>query len=122
MDLGWFEVSLDVQEIARSLDFYRTLGFRQVSGSIEDRNVTLQKGDCRLALYEGHLDPPRAQLIFWQGDVEGIADDLTGKGLRFLRGPQTDDRGTGAMLIDPDGHPIYFVNIKGVTRNDNVLP
>ena len=118
MDLGWFEVSLNVADIARSVAFYETIGFRIASGGVESRNVTVQKGDCRLGLYQGHLDPDRPQLIFWQGDVGAIAADLTSKGLAFDRGPRSDDRGTGAMLIDPDGHPIYFVNIGGVTRKD----
>ncbi len=116
MDLGWFELSLNVGDIARSVAFYETVGFRRVDDRSTERVATLQKADCRLALYQGHLDPPRPQLIFWQGDVEAIARDLTAKGLHFDKGPVSDDRGTGAMLIDPDGHPLYFVNIHGVTR------
>jgi catechol 2,3-dioxygenase-like lactoylglutathione lyase family enzyme len=116
MDLGWFEVSLNVRDIARSLESYRTLGFDHVDGTVEGRNVTLQKGDCRIGLYQGHLDPDRPQLIFWQGDVAAIARDLADKGLRFERA--ADDRGAGAMLLDPDGHPLYFVNIQGATRKE----
>jgi catechol 2,3-dioxygenase-like lactoylglutathione lyase family enzyme len=119
MDLGWFEVALNVQDIERSLAFYRKLGFRLVDGAAESRFATLQNGDCRLSLYQGFLDPPQTQLIFWQGDVRAIAEDLTGKDLAFDRPPAThDDGGTGALLRDPDGHPIYFVNMPGVTRNE----
>ena len=64
LNFGWFEVSLNVQDIGRSLEFYRTLGFEQVDGSLALRNVTLQKGDCRIALFQGHLDPPVTQLSF----------------------------------------------------------
>ena len=117
MELGWFEVSLDVKDIAKSVAFYRTLGFEIVDDSIE-RNVTLQKGDCRLSLYQGYLQPPRTQFIFWQGDVEAIARDLTAKGLSFESGPRSDEKGMGAMLFDPDGTPLYFVNIRGVVRKD----
>src|SRR5512140_999199 len=53
LNLGWFEVSLDVKDIKRSLAFYQALGFQIVDGSIEKRNVTLQKADCRIALYQG---------------------------------------------------------------------
>jgi catechol 2,3-dioxygenase-like lactoylglutathione lyase family enzyme len=118
MELGWFEVSLDVKDVARSVAFYETLGFRQVGDRSDPRTATLQKGDCRIGLYQGYLDPARPQLIFWQGDVQAIAGDLTAKGLTFFRGPASDDKGTGAMLIDPDGNPLYFVNIHGVTRGD----
>jgi catechol 2,3-dioxygenase-like lactoylglutathione lyase family enzyme len=119
MELGWFEVSLNVQDIGRSRSFYETLGFQVVDVSGEGRAVTLQKGDCRLGLFQGFLDPDRPQLIFWQGDVEAIARDLTGKGLSFERGPAIGHGGgMGALLLDPDGHPLYFVNMPGVTRQD----
>ena len=70
-------MSLDVGDIRRSFGiahaggeikwecaFYETLGLVVVDGSVEVRNVTLQKADCRIDLYQGHLDPPVAQLIF----------------------------------------------------------
>lgn len=115
MELGWFEVSLPVADVEKSAAFYGKLGFAEVDRM--ERVVTLQKDDCRLALYQGYLDPDRPQLVFWQGDVEGIAGELEAKGLSLARLPaKGDGGGTGAMLIDPDGHPIYFVNMPGVTR------
>jgi catechol 2,3-dioxygenase-like lactoylglutathione lyase family enzyme len=112
MQLGRFEVGLDVQDIERSLAFYEKLGFRVVDGAVANRFVSLENGDCRLSLYQGHLDPAQTQLIFWQGDVEAIANELATKSLTFERAPaRHDDGGIGALLRDPDGHPIYFVNI-----------
>ena len=115
MELGWFEVSLDVKDIDRTRDFYEKLGFEVVGRDADGRVVTLQKADCRICLYQGFLDPPETQLIFWQGDVAAIAKDLTDKGLRFEKQSSSGD-GTGALLRDPDGRPIYFVNLPGVTR------
>jgi len=37
MDLGWFDVGLNVQDIARSLAFYQALGFAQVDGGVDIR-------------------------------------------------------------------------------------
>ncbi len=112
MQLGPFEVGLDVQDIERSLAFYETLGFRVVDGAVANRFVTLENGDCRVTLYQGYLDPAETQLIFWQGDVEAIASELTERSLTFERGPLRDENGgVGALLRDPDGHPIYFVNL-----------
>jgi len=113
MDLGRFETGLDVKDIGRSLAFYRALGFRHVDGGVEIGSVGLRKGDCRLTLFQGHLQPPRTQLIFWQGDVAAIGRDLIGKGLRFEDGdPRSDDRGNAAaMMMDPDGHPLFFINM-----------
>jgi lactoylglutathione lyase len=125
MDLGRFETSLAVRDIARSLAFYKTLGFRQTDGDVKIRNVTLRKGDCRLSLYQGHLDPERTQLIFWQGPVKANAQALIDRGLTFDDGhPRyAEDGGAAGMLRDPDGHPIFvihmpvfFVNDPGHTR------
>lgn len=117
MELGWFEESLDVRDIVHTRSFYETLGF-DVAGTVFDgRVVTLQKGDCRICLYQGFLDPPETQLIFWQGDVAAIASDLKSKSLQFEKEPtRGDDGGIGALLRDPDDRPIYFVNLPGVTR------
>ncbi|THD79346.1 MAG: hypothetical protein E7812_09745 [Phenylobacterium sp.] len=121
MALGWFELSLDVKDIGRSVDFYGKLGFEPVGGRIEERYVTLQNRDCRIGLYQGYLDPTETQLIFWQGDVRATAETLAGQGAafepRFRDGPLTTDEGhVAAMLRDPDGQLIYLVNIPGVTR------
>jgi catechol 2,3-dioxygenase-like lactoylglutathione lyase family enzyme len=111
MELGYFETSLDVADIAASLAFYEKLGFERVDGGVDIRNVSLQKGNCRLGLYQGYLDPKRTQLIFWQGDIEAIAAELTAQGVEFFRGPNKDEHGAAFMLIDPDGHPIYAINL-----------
>ncbi len=116
MELGWFEVSLDVKDIVRTRSFYETLGFEVLGTAAEGRVVTLQKADCRLCLYQGVLDPPETQLIFWQGDVAAIASELKSKGLLFEKEPTNEGDGIGALLRDPDGRPIYFVNVPGVTR------
>jgi catechol 2,3-dioxygenase-like lactoylglutathione lyase family enzyme len=117
IDFGRFEISLPVKEMQKSVAFYRMLGFRIVEDH-DPRNVTLVSNDCRLSLYEGYLDPDRPQLIFWQGDLRAIGAHLTAKGLIFLRGPASDERGTGAMLIDPGGHPLYFVNIHRLAHKE----
>jgi len=111
--LGWFETSLNVANIAASIAFYEALGFVYVEGAVEVGTVTLNRGDCRLTVFQGHLDPPETQLIFWQGDVEAIAADLASKGLRFEAGSpkRAADGGVAVMLKDPDGHPIYIITM-----------
>lgn len=96
---------------------HQTLGFEIANGSVESRVVTITKGNCRLALFEGFLDPPVTQLIFWQGDVDAITSELTSKGLQ-LEPSKAKGPGKGAMLMDPDGHPLYFVNLPGKTEEN----
>jgi catechol 2,3-dioxygenase-like lactoylglutathione lyase family enzyme len=115
MELGWYELSLDVKDVERSSDFYAKLGFQLVGGAPEDGAATVQRGTCRIGLYQGLS--PETTLLFRQGDVEAIAADLTAKGLIFERGPASDAKGVGALLRDPDGMAIYFVNLKGKMRD-----
>jgi predicted lactoylglutathione lyase len=103
LDFGWFEISIPVADQAASRAFYEKLGFQTIEGS----ETTLRSNDCRLALHGLYLERP--QLIFWQGDVDAIERTLTARGLTFQ--PRFNDgKGTGAMLFDPDGHPLYFIN------------
>jgi hypothetical protein len=72
MDLGYFETSLPVADIGKSMAFYEALGFARAEYAQDAGTATMIRGDCRLGLFQGHLDPPRPQLIFWQGDVDGL--------------------------------------------------
>ena len=118
MDLGYFETSLDVQDIRRSAAFYEALGFKQIDGGVDIRTLSMARGDCKIALYQGYLDPPGTQLIFWQGDVEAIGRELAAKGVTIERGPAKDDSGAALMFRDPDGHPIFLINMPVRYVND----
>ena len=118
LDLGWFEAALNVTDIERSRAFYETLGFQPASGVAEDGVAALYKDDCSLTLYQGHLDPDRPQLIFWQGDVEVVARDLEVRDVGFHAPLQQDGSGDASfMLIDPDGHPLFFITMKKYDGN-----
>jgi catechol 2,3-dioxygenase-like lactoylglutathione lyase family enzyme len=105
---GRFVISLPVADEALSRAFYEKLGFQRVG----ETNM-VRSNDCVVAFYGLWLERP--QLIFWQGDVDAIERELTTRGLNF-RPRFNDDKGSGAMLIDPDGNPLYFINQTGLTR------
>jgi len=115
--LGWYELSLDVADIARTAGFYGRLGFEAAGGDIAQRHLTLQQGDCRLCLYQGYLDPAGTQLIFWQGDVAAVAALAERGGVKAHRGLLGNDEGhLSLMLQDPDGRGVFFIFIPGVER------
>jgi lactoylglutathione lyase len=119
MALGWFELSLPVADIGRSYAFYEKLGYRPIRGSLEERHITLQNRDSRIALYQGFLRPNEAQLIFWQGDVRAEASAMAAQGATLLDGFKdgalaNDEGHVACMLRDPDGQPIYLIDIPGV--------
>jgi catechol 2,3-dioxygenase-like lactoylglutathione lyase family enzyme len=52
VDFGWFEISLPVRDMRKSVGFYGALGFR-IAEDHDPRNVTLVSRDCRLSLLPG---------------------------------------------------------------------
>ena len=78
LDLGWFDLCLNVRDLRRSRDFYRKLGFRRIDGRLEDRWLLLSNGEVRLGLYQGHI---RTNLLnFRGGDAFAIARTLESVG------------------------------------------
>ena len=117
MKLGWLELSLDVKDVAASRAFYEKLGWRLVTTNDDGMSATLQAGDCRLALYQGVLGPAENQLIFWQGDVEAVAETLAGAGARFVQALKRRDGDASFMVRDPDGQLLFVIREHGVTRD-----
>ena len=112
--LGWFELCLNVKDIAASVAFYQKLGFRQTEGSIGERRVVMQYGACRFALYQGYLESNL--LHFRGGDVMEIARRLEERGISAEKPPSDDEEGNQSYLIeDPDENKVYFVYHPGET-------
>ncbi|HWE98384.1 MAG TPA: VOC family protein, partial [Caulobacteraceae bacterium] len=87
MNVGWLETSFLVADVGRTAAWYEKLGFQQVDKADEGKSRTLEAGDCRLALYEGVLNPAETQLIFWNGEVEACAERLAAAGAEFAPPP-----------------------------------
>jgi catechol 2,3-dioxygenase-like lactoylglutathione lyase family enzyme len=105
--LGNFELCLNVADVRRSLEFYETLGFKRVGGNIADGWAIIENSNCRVGLYEGHIDSNL--LNFRGGDVFAIGAALKESGLEFTQDPYREaDGSAGAILKDPDGNVIYF--------------
>lgn len=123
MNLGWLEVGFNVRDVVVTRAFYEQLGFQLVGVEDGGMSATLQSGGCRLGLYQGVLDPPQSQLIFWQGDVEACAAALEREGVPFVRELKTNDRGEASFMArDPDGQLIFVIRETGVTRNGPATP
>ena len=51
------------------------------------------RGDCRhLLSYQGNLDPARPQLIFWDGDIDAIAEHVQRQDIALFRGASSVTR------------------------------
>jgi catechol 2,3-dioxygenase-like lactoylglutathione lyase family enzyme len=109
MNLGRFELALNVADLKASLIFYRRLGFNQIDGSEESGASAIQSGNCRIALYEGYI--AENLINFRGGDIPAIAERARTEGLTFEKEPFSGPDGSmGALIHDPDGNAIYFVS------------
>jgi catechol 2,3-dioxygenase-like lactoylglutathione lyase family enzyme len=119
MRLGNFSVSLAVQDIHRSREFYEKLGFRAVGGDAARNWLILQNEACTVGLFQGMFE--KNTMTFNPGwdrtcatladfdDVRDIQKSLRSHGLPLLT--QADESSTGPaslLLLDPDGNPILI--------------
>ncbi len=116
MDLGTFSLSLTVEDIEASLDFYAKLGFKVIDGGhtskefpdTEDQKWRIiQNGDTRIGLFQETF--PKNMLTFNPTDVRNVQRQLKENGLTLT--VETADFGQGPahiMLEDPDGNPILM--------------
>lgn len=119
MQLGAFSVSLAVEDIQASFDFYQKLGFVQFHGDIEQKWLILKNGETVIGLFEGMFDTNI--LTFNPGwdssannlddftDVREIQKQLKASGITLTS--EADESTSGpasATLIDPDGNVILL--------------
>jgi catechol 2,3-dioxygenase-like lactoylglutathione lyase family enzyme len=117
MKLGAFSVSLAVQDIEASRDFYAKLGFGVVGGDIAQNWLILKNGDAVIGLFQGMFE--KNMLTFnpgWDGDanpldaftdVRELQQTLKARGVAFAS--EADESTTGPasfVVVDPDGNPI----------------
>lgn len=114
MQLGRFELALNVADLNASLTFYSRLGFTQIDGSEHSGVAVIRSGNCRIALYQGHI--AENLINFRGGDISAIDQQARAEGLTFEKKPfSAPDGSMGALLRDPDGNAIYFVSHPGET-------
>ena len=117
VELGNFSVSLSVKDIKASKAFYEKLGFKQVSGVLEQNWVVLQNGSAKIGLFQGMFE--RNMLTFNPGwtptketledfqDVRELQRTLKARGIAFqAEADETTDGPAYFQVVDPDGNPI----------------
>lgn len=119
MELGNFSVSLSVKNLHASIKFYRTLGFRQVSGDVTQNWIVLSNGNARIGLFQGMFEGN--MMTFnpkWDEqkntiagtDVREIAQALEDAGYTLLQPLQAEGEEGPAyfMVKDLDGNVLLF--------------
>ena len=119
MDLGVFSVSLAVQDIKASQEFYEQFGFEVFGGDASQNWLILKNGDCVIGLFEGMIE--RNTLTFnpgWDSNARELDDftavrelqrQLKEQGVELVSEADASTTGPGSFVaIDPDGNPVLF--------------
>lgn len=117
MKLGAFSVSLAVQDIAASKEFYEKFGFSSFAGDITQNWLILKNGDCVIGLFQGMFE--KNILTFnpgWDGNAQKVEDfsdvrelqrRLKAQGVAFMsEADETTSGPASFVVVDPDGNPI----------------
>lgn len=105
-------VTLATHDMARSVSFYRLLGFEVALGGNDATFTSLRAGANYLNLIT--QPPPRqwswwGRTIFYESDVDGLYARVIAAGLKPEAAPRDADWGERFFhLRDPDGHELSF--------------
>ena len=117
MELGAFSISLAVEDLEASRDFYEKFGFEVVGGDSSQNWQILRNGDHTIGLFQGMFE--QNILTFNPGwdrnanpldtftDVRELQRRLKERGVRLVN--EADENSTGPasfVALDPDGNPI----------------
>jgi len=119
MHLGNFSISLAVEDIVRSREFYEKLGFRVIGGKQEQNWLILQNDTANIGLFQGLFDSNI--MTFNPGwdrsggdleefdDVRAIQETIRSRGLVLTAEADPSSSGPASlMLTDPDGNIILI--------------
>lgn len=117
MNLGAFSVSLTVQDLEKSRQFYEKFGFHVFGGDPARNWLILKNGDHVIGLFQGMFE--KNTLTFNPGwdaharklesftDVRELQRQLKAAGVQLVS--EADENTTGPasfVALDPDGNPI----------------
>ncbi len=103
-------VTLTTQSMAKSVEFYRSLGFELASGGPQAEFTTFRVGDQYLNIIATPKEPSWwGRVIFWVVDVDGMYRRALDAGWSPEASPRDADWGERYFhLSDPDGHELSF--------------
>ena len=119
MKLGAFSVSLSVQDIERSREFYEKIGFSVFAGAAERRYFIMKNGNALIGLFQGMFEgniltfnpgwDENAQNLEEFTDVRELQKQLKNKDINLIS--EADEQTSGParfMFTDPDGNMILI--------------
>jgi catechol 2,3-dioxygenase-like lactoylglutathione lyase family enzyme len=119
MELGAFSVSLAVNDLAASRQFYEKFGFRAFAGDASQNWLIMKNGDAVIGLFQGMFEKniltfnpgwnSNAQKLPSFTDIRELQRRLKAEGVTLAA--EADEKSTGPaslMAVDPDGNTILI--------------
>lgn len=119
MKLGAFSISLNVNDLFVSKEFYEKLGFTIFGGQEEHGYLIMKNGDTIIGLFQGMFE--KNILTFnpgWDQDCHTLKDfsdirelhkEVENQNISTEQVSLDDGVGPGSfVIIDPDGNPILI--------------
>ena len=118
MDLGAFSISLAVNDIGASKEFYEKLGFEIFGGDASQNWLIMKNGDHVIGLFQGMLEKntltfnpgwdSNAQELDTFTDVRKLQRRLKENGVELISEADEGTSGPASFItVDPDGNPIF---------------
>ena len=117
MELGAFSISLAVEDLEASKEFYEKLGFGIFGGDAAQNWLIMKNGDHVIGLFQGMFE--KNSLTFnpgWDGnageldsftDIRELQRQLKAQGVEFISEADEGSSGPASFILaDPDGNPI----------------
>lgn len=117
MQLGPFSLSLSVEDIHASKEFYAKLGFEPICGEIEQKWLVLQNDRTTIGLFQGMFEgniltfnpgwDHQQKALSEFDDVRTLQAEMEKSGLEIHKRAEEDGDGPASfVLMDPDGNTI----------------
>jgi catechol 2,3-dioxygenase-like lactoylglutathione lyase family enzyme len=117
MDLGAFSISLAVQDLTASREFYERFGFAVAGGDAAQNWLIVRNGDHTIGLFQGMFEKniltfnpgwdQQAETLDEFTDVRDLQKQLQESGVDLQSEADLDTTGPASFVaIDPDGNPI----------------
>lgn len=119
VDLGAFSISLSVQDIAVSRDFYARLGFEEVGGAPDENWLIMRNGSTTIGLFQGMFEKniltfnpgwdARGEVLEDFTDVRVLGEELSRRGIDIAGNTAETPSGPAHLALrDPDGNEILL--------------
>ncbi|WP_224815750.1 VOC family protein [Hasllibacter sp. MH4015] len=118
MKIGAFSISLSVADLARSRDFYETLGFSAMGGDPDHGYLIMKNGDALIGLFQGMFEgnlltfnpgwDQDARNLDEFDDVRAIKAAIVGAGHVVEQEQGGADGPASFVTRDPDGNVILI--------------